>query len=354
MKVALLLYAKDSFGGAERRLLRVYNELAKEGVICDIIVYGCNEDKIETILQKADCDCTYFNSLFVFEKKIKCLVFLMRNSLYDIIHIIDTSNFNIIIAYLCKLKNTKVIYSICSYFIAKSLTSASIKKKTKKLLRMVNHVDLLYPSSYEFICGVAGNKVTVTPGTFTNLEIFKPKEKEKLIVFAAARLETSKNPMLAILAAEKAKELIIKQGYRVKLLGKGYEEDTLNRYITEHDLSDIVEITGYVRTSEVLPQAAVFLSLQQIENYPSQSLAEAVGSGCYVIVTDVGDSRKCATHDFAEFVSLDVDSLSNAIESYILKTEEEKESIIKKARLYANGNYSIDASKDYFKNLLLG
>ncbi len=352
MRTALMIYAKDSFGGAERRLLRIYNEFANEGVLCDVIVYGCNENSIEKILEKADCSIKSFNAIYVFEKKIQSIKHIIHSSSYDIIHFVDTSSFNLLVAYICKIKHIRILFSICSYFIAKNLSPKSVRKITRRLLKISDHVDLLYPASYEYIHKMAGDKVTITPGTFTDLSIFKPETKEKIIIFAAARLEDSKNPMLAILAAEQIQELLREQGYSVKLLGKDYDEDKLKKFIEEKKLSDIVKIIGYVKTSEVMPRAEVFLSLQKIENYPSQSLAEAAGCGCYVIVTDVGDSRLSATEEFAEFIPSDAEKLSNAIRRFIEKSADEKLSIIKKSREYAERNYNIINSKEYFKSLL--
>lgn len=353
MKVALLFYAKDFLGGAERRLLRVYSELAEENISYDVIVFGCNKERFEDILKKADCEVKNKESIYVFEKKIQCMKFLTVHTAYDVIHFVDTSNFNITVAALCKLKQIHSLFSVCNYYIARNVTSKLTLIKTKLLLKLSSHVDLLYPSSYNLINKMTKQKVTVTPGTFTNLDFFHPKKKEKLILFAAARLEEGKNPMLALSAVNIEKEYLRDNGYYVKVLGRGYEEEKLRNYIAEHGISDIVEISGYLRTSEVLPRAAVFLSLQKLENYPSQSLAEAIACGCYVIVTDVGDSRKCANDDFSDFISSDPNELANAIRTYIDKNDKAKKNIVEVARNYALINYNISKSKDYFKKLLL-
>ena len=42
---------------------------------------------------------------------------------------------------------------------------------------------------------------------------------------------------------------------------------------------------------EVLAQNKDILSLQKTNNYPSQSLLEAMASGCAIIATDVGDKK---------------------------------------------------------------
>lgn len=44
MNIAFLFRLNDSFGGAERRLARVYNEICAENddLNCDIVIRGCH------------------------------------------------------------------------------------------------------------------------------------------------------------------------------------------------------------------------------------------------------------------------------------------------------------------------
>ena len=52
-----------------------------------------------------------------------------------------------------------------------------------------------------------------------------------------------------------------------------------------------VSFAGYAVADALFPRSAVALSLQEITNYPSRVVAEALTSGCAVIVRDSGDSR---------------------------------------------------------------
>lgn len=52
-----------------------------------------------------------------------------------------------------------------------------------------------------------------------------------------------------------------------------------------------VSFAGYAVADALFPRSAVALSLQDITNYPSRVVAEALTSGCAVIVRDSGDSR---------------------------------------------------------------
>lgn len=63
----------------------------------------------------------------------------------------------------------------------------------------------------------------------------------------------------------------------------------------------------------VLARTKVFLSVQRYENYPSQSLLEAMASACAVIATDVGDTRRLLDGSCAVLIPRDAATLAAAI-----------------------------------------
>ena len=355
MRVAFMFFLRDSLGGAERRLLRIYNAICTEdnSIECDIIVRGCDKKTALNLFEQADCDVSNFFQIVAFKSPVISLLFLLKSN-YDIVHFFDASRYNVITQLICKIRGKKNVYSICSYYDAYNLSNRSHMNIVGKQLRMADIVDLLYPGGKEFISKkIDKGKLYVTPGTFTDLKLFKPVNKGKIILYAAARLEESKNPVLFIEGINACKNILIQEGYKVYILGKGKYEEFLRKYIKDNGLSDIVKMIGYDTTSKYLPYAPIFCSLQCVENYPSQSLAEAVASGCYVIVTDVGDSQKCASETFASFINCNPEGLADALNKYIKLSDEEKRSVVKNARAFAEVNYSIEASKEYFKNILI-
>ena len=65
---------------------------------------------------------------------------------------------------------------------------------------------------------------------------------------------------------------------------------------------------------EVLAQTKIFLSLQKTNNYPSQSLLEAMASGCAIIATDVGETRRLLDETRSILIPYDAVYLKSAIE----------------------------------------
>lgn len=352
MRVALVFMLKDSLGGAERRLVRVFSEICKTyaDFKCDLVLRNCNEETAIRLLKHADCDVDVFQSVRCFERPIDSILHILISPQYDIVHFFSGCRYNIVCQLLCKIRGKKNLYTVCGYGEAYNTFSESHMKLVRTQLKLADAVDVLYPSGETYIKSVAKDRlVRITPGTFTDLSVFTPEKKNKTMLFAAARLEETKNPMLLIEACALCKEQLRQYGYRIVILGKGVLEKKMKARIVEENISDIVEMVGYAQTSLYLPQAEVFFSLQRQENYPSQSLAEAAACGCYCIITDVGDSRYCANESFAAFVEEQPSVLAEAICNYLELVN--KDNIVYNARMFAEKNYTIDASKEYFIDL---
>lgn len=355
MDIAFVFEPGSAFGGVQRRLPRIYNEICAENddIKCDLVASKSDLNTVLAQFRLADCDVANINHIYAFKSRIESLLHVLILHKYTIIHFFGARRNNVAIQLFCKMSNRKCIYTICSYNEVYNSCSKKHMLLTKLQLRLADHVDLLYPAGVDFVSRyVKKGRLTVTPGTFTDLELFKPQEKKKTIIYAAARLEDSKNPILFIESINECADAIRAAGYRVILLGQGKYEEYLQNYVKDHDLKDIVHLAGYDKTSKYMPTANVFFSTQVLENYPSQSLAEAAACGCYAIITDVGDSRRCADESFAAFVKPDKVALSQALVRYIGYSKQEKKAIIEKARAFAEAHYSIEESKQYYLEIL--
>jgi len=351
MKVAFSLYFTNSFGGAERRFTRIYNKIGKTGCDVTFLIRGCNNETARKVFKGADCDVSQIKQIVCFDNTYSLLRYVIKEK-FEVVHFFDTSRFNLILNSVCKAGGLGTIFSICNYFDALNLSTPKEMKIVKKLVRKSDCVDLLYPSAKAFIDSFSHKKkVSITPGTFTDLAKFNVGQKNYSMIFSG-RLDEQKNPLLLIEAIKLCSEDIRKQKYKILIIGKGQLESKVKDKIIDYEIEDVVEMLGYVKTSDYLPNANVFFSLQKVENYPSQSLAEAAACGCYSIITDVGDSRKCANESFALFIEDDPQQLADAILEYLLKDESEKISIISNARAFAEKNYTIDNSVIYFNKLL--
>ena len=110
-KVALILFSNSDFGGAERRLVRIYNELGKENE-CDIIVRGSDYDGFYKRLKKADCDVSNIHKIITFKSNFLCLLYLIICRKYKAIHFFDMCGFNIAIAKIMRIFSTRTLLTV--------------------------------------------------------------------------------------------------------------------------------------------------------------------------------------------------------------------------------------------------
>ena len=350
MKVALVYYSNMDFGGAERRLTRIYNEIGKT-VSCDLLVRGCTKKDLLERIKKSDSEKDGFSNIICFDNNAQCINHLLKDR-YDVVHCFDTSGFNVFLVCLLSVLRCRTVVTIASVPIAERLRDGTANIKDKMIVRYATVVDVLYPWCNECVSRYRLKKNTrTTVGTFTDLKVFKPTKKDKVLVYAAARLENIKNPVLLIEACNIVQNTLRNYGYKIVLLGKGELEDKLIERIKEYDIQDIVEMPGYKKTSDFFPNAEAVFSLQRNENYPSQVIAEACACGCYLFITDVGSSRMCASEDFCTFVEGNPEALGRAIEDFILLPKDKKDMVIINARDYASKKYTIDNSVEYYRSL---
>lgn len=96
-----------------------------------------------------------------------------------------------------------------------------------------------------------------------------------------------------------------------------------------------------------LGRTKIFLSLQRKNNYPSQSVLEAMASGCAIIATDVGETRKFLDDKCAVLIPYDGHALEQAIKS-LLNDENRRQSLGSQAREKVFKEHTIDLYASYF------
>jgi glycosyltransferase involved in cell wall biosynthesis len=353
-KYVLDVYCVSDFGGAERRLIRVYNEIAKK-YDCDIVFRGSSKKKILEILEKSDCNIDNINKVYYFRYSILSLLYFCFVNKYNNIHVFDVCGYNKALLSIMKKKGIKTLLTIAFQNYAYGIIDDKTKKMLTEHLDLATKVDVLFPAGEKYLKEISKNSnVTVTPGTFTKTELFVPIKKEKLMIYVARRLEHDKNASMLIEACNICQDDIRKFGYKILICGKDGEEEILRRKIYEFHLEDILEMPGYVVTSTVFPKAEVYISIDLIDNYPSQTIAEAVSSGCSLICTNVGYSKMCGSEEFSKYINVDATELANAIREQMKKNVRQKNENIIKAREYALKYYSIAASAEYFSKLIRG
>lgn len=134
--------------------------------------------------------------------------------------------------------------------------------------------------------GFDEGKIAVPPGSIVDAEHFQPAAGKELWVVFAGRLVEEKNPMLFIEALPAVHRAV--PDARFFLFGEGPLSRPVAELLVRLDVASAVEVGFEPDLAPVLGRALVFVSLQRQDNYPSQSLLEAMSAGMAVVATDAG------------------------------------------------------------------
>jgi glycosyltransferase involved in cell wall biosynthesis len=153
-------------------------------------------------------------------------------------------------------------------------------------------------------------KLRVSPCSFTDYSKIEQSDSKGIDILMMSRFTPHKGFDLLESISDRLK------GLNIHVCGQGSLEVKIpNAKIYQADNSFLV----FARTK-------IFLSIQEYENYPSQSLLEAMASGCAIIATDVGETRKLLNEKCCVFIKYDAFELLNAIQ--MLLSNEDKRSLL--------------------------
>lgn len=328
----------SGLGGAEKRLTYLISHM--------------NPDLFQiSIVYRSYQDCTSVLSLLKQYLSEKCRVVFVRNDLEAFKHFAN-EKYDVVLYDDCMVRTIPGVLGACIaksrrvlIFVTVNYSKWMFKRKWHSLIMsfnilLSNNIDCLYPSSKTKLTHISRKPVTVTPCSLPHIEeyINYNSKRENIIVFAA-RLVPEKNPMLLLHSVHIVQNLLRKHGFRVVICGDGYIKQEIEDKIKIYGLTDIVCCTGAINTKDMLLKARIFCSLQEEENYPSQSLLEAIASGCYCIATNVGDTRLIVKPSFGVLIEKTADELSNAISRAISFSDEQCSLIEQAAKCYARDHF---------------
>lgn len=170
---------------------------------------------------------------------------------------------------------------------------------------------------------------------------------EKFILFAG-RLSKEKNPELFI----KAINELNSSGYKLHalILGEGPLFSKITKQIKYFKLNNCLEIRFSKNPVEYMNKAAIFVSLQEGDNYGSQSLLEAMASGCSIIASNVGETSRLINESVGALTTFDLNELVLCIKKMLENPAETKEKG-KNAETLATTVYTANKYCEYLENL---
>jgi glycosyltransferase involved in cell wall biosynthesis len=189
-----------------------------------------------------------------------------------------------------------------SHYRRASKRAVIVHCQTERIRRALSHA---YAGEETRWCLVAGR------GYFADYRVPPLVMRKNNQVVFVGRFESIKNPLLFI----DALAIATQQGTdcRAVMLGEGPLRSEMEAAILRHGLQSRVEIRFDTRPLATLAESAVYVSLQTSDNFGSQALLEAMGAGCAVIATDVGETSRLITTDVGMVVPPVAEAVAAAI-----------------------------------------
>jgi len=215
-----------------------------------------------------------------------------------------------------------------------------------------DYVDFLSPFILEGIkdrgMKIDEESVSITPCSFTDYSKCKIGDKNIFQVAFAGRLEKDKNPELFLEAAIKLSKKYPEILFHI--MGEGRLSEDIKSQVTNSGFNNIIFNGFHPNPTEIFATTSVFFSIQTTNNYPSQSVLEAMACGNVIVATNVGDTRMFINENNGILINLELDELVNAIEMLYLD-KKLRERLGKNAYSYVRENHTIEKVADYYVNL---
>lgn len=343
-------------GGAERRFVSAFNVLSIERKLnVRLLVNRSLLSSMQKIGLLNDCTNVYvieerriFNKMCYNLSVIRYIIFNRPHILHLPLIQKRLVPVYLFLFFLKRFLGVKVVGTIASYLYAYRLHSKiSDRLLYSVFLSSADMLDSLYSKTQ------LKRLFAVTPCSFVDYSRFIPLSKENVVVFLG-RLISQKNPILFL----EAIEILLTQTnkdfstWRFVISGDGPLKKQILDFVAEKKLDLYVSVCRG-NPASLLGKSKIFVSLQEHENYPSQSLLEAIACKNIIIATDVGDTRRIlgGSHSAilipSEKLAL-AEALAQAIdseESLFAETEKLRDKVMKE--------HTLERFTQYLKELWL-
>ncbi len=136
--------------------------------------------------------------------------------------------------------------------------------------------------------------------------------RKERVILSGSRFTSRKNVVL--IAQALARALPQLPGWRAWVFGRGEDEPAISALLDSLVRAGRVEIGYEAKMDERMRLSKIYVSMIQPDNYPSQSVLEAMQRGNALLLSNTGESsRFLSAKPNGEIVELDAESLSEAI-----------------------------------------
>lgn len=191
-------------------------------------------------------------------------------------------------------------------------------------------------------------QISIASCSFTDYSHCHVGDKKEFIISFAARMQMDKNPLLFVQAAS---EVIRKYPFvKFTMLGDGDIKDLIKSNIDKLGLSSKITLGFHPEPTMIFSETSIFCSIQSTNNYPSQSLLEAMACGNAIIATDVGDTRMLVNKTNGILIPFSLTHLIDAI-SYLIEHRDVTLQLGLEARKQVLQNHTLEKHASYYESL---
>lgn len=346
-RVAILITSKGRPGGVERRFVRVSEELQRRGNIQTLILASASF--LSEFEGKGATEKVPLNEHRLL-KRASEIVGYVRSKAITHLHIASNPGWlAALVSLMARGTGCRVtISSVNSSKVDKTQFGVHARLSHWFTYKSVSAIDFLSESILKrhqnFFC-VAPDKCYVSFCSFLANEASQlPAVEKDIDICFVSRLVPLKGVELFVDALSE-----IHQSLNIRICGEG----PLEGYIASrfNEISHHAVKIGYCENPvNVFSRSRIFVSLQTYNNYPSQSVFEAIKNGCLVVATDVGETRKIL-NDENSILIRDKGGLVGAI-TIGLENDLLRSSLIKESQEVFK-KHNVENFSDYFEREIL-
>jgi glycosyltransferase involved in cell wall biosynthesis len=137
---------------------------------------------------------------------------------------------------------------------------------------------------------------------FTSTEFHEDFTNRENKIIYSGRLSEYKDPMLFVKAAEEVYKRIPNNGWKFEMYGKGGLEKEVKDYIEHHQLDNFLSLNFSPDMPSVLKKSKIYVSTQNVENFPSLAMAEAMACCNVIVARNVGQTNLYVKHNINGFL----------------------------------------------------
>jgi glycosyltransferase involved in cell wall biosynthesis len=349
-KLALILWADSSFGGAERRFVRLAFHLAEQQLLK--VTIFCFKDALKSIdalglrHDLVDFEFLDIQSSFFSQRKLSKVLSLLalpakiQKGKFD--RVFYATNPDVVTYFLTRLSPVLPPISIAMVDLTYEQNATGLNRfVSRKTINKVLSVDCLSPAVKEAYSSAFdpedSGKIKLAPCSFTDFSKVKETNERDIDIVILGRFTKYKgHELLEQISAELSE-------YNLHICGSG----PLNINVPD------AKIYSSSDPFDILSRAKISLSLQQFGNYPSQVVLESMASGCVVVATDVGETRLFLDESCSMLIGYNSAELLSAVKT-LLNDDSLRQQLSEQAKVKVYSEQTIERYSDYFLHRVLG